>query len=166
MPAFLAISRYRTQIDRYLAVFPAEQLHVITTEDLRARRDEVLRGVFAHLGVDPDTPLGDGAVEEPRSADQRLDTTISDTLRKVPGYRFAADRAGDQLKRRYREVATKSATDTIDTTLSPATEAWIRAELRDEVAGIRPFLRDAWDGWGLASVPPGRPSALGTLNRT
>lgn len=156
MPAFLAISRYRTQIDRYLAVLPAEQLLVVTTEDLRDRRPEVLRRVFGHIGVDPDTPLADAAVEEHRSADKRLDTKVSDTLRRLPGYRLASEKAGDQLKRRYRDVATKAVTDEVDTTLSPATRTWLENQLREEVAGLRPFLPDHFDGWGIDRSPAGR----------
>ena len=149
VPAYLAITRYRTQIDQYLARFPSEQLLVITTEDLRHRRAETLGQVFGHLGVDPGAALDDAPVEEHRSADKRLDTKLSDAVRRVPGYRFAADRAGAGLKRRYREVATTSVTEAVDTTMAPETIAWITDELRDEVTGLRPFLRDDWDGWGI-----------------
>ena len=150
-PAYLAISRYRTQIDQYLAVFPADRLLVITAEDLRHHREATLTSVFTHLGVDPaaahDDTLAEAPVEEHRSVDKRLDTKLSGTVRKLPWYRFVADRAGASFKRRYRTVATTAVTDTVDTTMHADTEAWIHAELADEIAGLRPFLRDDWDGW-------------------
>jgi Sulfotransferase domain len=52
--AYLAESRYATQVERYLAVFPREQLLVISQQDLLERRIETLRGVFRFLEVDED----------------------------------------------------------------------------------------------------------------
>ncbi len=146
-PAYLAVSRYRTQIDQYLAVFPRDRLLVITTEDLRSRRADTLSQVFAHIGVEPSAIGSEPVVDVHRSADKRLDTPLSGVVKRLPGYRLAADRAGATIKRRYRKIATTAVTDVVDTTLKPDTVAWIRAELDDEVAGLRPFLRDDWEGW-------------------
>lgn len=148
-PAYLAVTRYRTQIDRYLALFPADRLLVVTTDDLKKRRTEVLDQVFTHLGVDPALAPPADAVEDHRSADKRLDTKVSEAVRRLPGYRFAADHAGAGLKRRYREVATQSVAEVVDTTMAPDTEAWILDELRPEIEGLRPFLRPDWNAWGL-----------------
>jgi len=149
VPAYLAISRYRTQIDQYLACFAADQLLVVTTEALRAQRTDTLDAVFRHLGVDPAAAGTADAVDVHRSADKRLDTKLGDTVRRLPGFRFAADHAGTGMKRRFREVATTPVTEAVDTTLAPEVDAWLRAELRDEVAGLRPFLGDQFDGWSI-----------------
>jgi hypothetical protein len=53
LPEILDASRYLVQIEQYLAHFPREQLHVLTLEDLRARRQETWRGLQAFLGVSP-----------------------------------------------------------------------------------------------------------------
>jgi hypothetical protein len=49
---YLAQSRYAMQVERYLRVFPREQLLVVHQADLLARRAETLRRIFRFLGVD------------------------------------------------------------------------------------------------------------------
>ena len=46
-------SRYWLQLERYLSRFPAEQILVVDSDELRASRSEVLARIFAFLGVDP-----------------------------------------------------------------------------------------------------------------
>jgi hypothetical protein len=50
---FLDFGNYATQWERYLRVFPREQLHVILYEDFQRDPMGVLRAVFGFLGVDP-----------------------------------------------------------------------------------------------------------------
>jgi hypothetical protein len=45
-------SRYATVLDRYLARFPRERIHIVRQEALLADRQTTLREVFAFLGVD------------------------------------------------------------------------------------------------------------------
>jgi hypothetical protein len=47
-------SRYATQLERWSERFPANQILVFDAQDLRERRAETLRRVFAFLDVDPD----------------------------------------------------------------------------------------------------------------
>ena len=42
------------QLERFLAVFPRDQMLVLENEDLRSRRDETLRTVFDFAGADPE----------------------------------------------------------------------------------------------------------------
>ena len=51
-PDYVDCSRYATQLERYLRVFPREQVHVVVSERLRDARGETLRGVLGFLGVD------------------------------------------------------------------------------------------------------------------
>jgi hypothetical protein len=51
-PAFIELSRYATQLERYLAYFDRSQLLVITQESLRSHRPDTVRQVFHFLGVD------------------------------------------------------------------------------------------------------------------
>ena len=46
-------SRYWLQLERYLTRFPAEQILVVDSDELRASRAEVLARIFAFVGVDP-----------------------------------------------------------------------------------------------------------------
>ena len=50
-PEIVDASLYKVQLDRFLAHFPREHLHLLTLEELRARPSEVLVGVQEFLGV-------------------------------------------------------------------------------------------------------------------
>ncbi len=50
--SYIDRSRYAMQLERFLAVYPREQILVIENEDLRVRRDETLRTVFEFAGAD------------------------------------------------------------------------------------------------------------------
>lgn len=45
-------SRYATQLDRYLALFPLEQILVVDQHALRHQRRRTLESIFAFLGID------------------------------------------------------------------------------------------------------------------
>jgi hypothetical protein len=51
--SYIDRSLYAMQLERFLAVYPREQVLVLEQEDLRARRQETLRGVFEFAGADP-----------------------------------------------------------------------------------------------------------------
>ncbi|MCU1351753.1 MAG: hypothetical protein JWM05_962 [Acidimicrobiales bacterium] len=148
-PAYLAISRYRTQIDQYLAVFPPEQLLVITSESLRTDRITTLEQVFAFIGVDPSVAADLAGQELHRSADKRFDTKVSGAARRLPGYQVAARRLPAPLKRRYTGLTTRSLVDETDTEVSDALRAELVEALRPEVAGLRELLGPDFDGWGI-----------------
>ena len=52
--AYVAWGEYARILDNFLARFPREQLLVLYSEDLRGQREETLRRVCGHLGIDPD----------------------------------------------------------------------------------------------------------------
>jgi hypothetical protein len=51
--SWAGISRYATQLELYLQVFPAERIMVVDHAELRADRVATLREIFAFLSVDP-----------------------------------------------------------------------------------------------------------------
>jgi hypothetical protein len=51
---YVARSRYATQLDEYLAHFPAEAITVVDSEDLRSQRVETMCRIFRFLDVDED----------------------------------------------------------------------------------------------------------------
>lgn len=50
--SYIDRSRYAMQLERFLAVYPREQILVLENEDLRHRRAETLRTVFEFAGAD------------------------------------------------------------------------------------------------------------------
>lgn len=51
---YVAASRYGHQLRRYLEVFDPSRILIVDQDDLRHRRRETLRGIFAFAGVDAD----------------------------------------------------------------------------------------------------------------
>ena len=50
--SYIDRSRHAMQLERFLAVYPREQLLVLDNDDLRSRRDETLRHIFEFAGAD------------------------------------------------------------------------------------------------------------------
>jgi hypothetical protein len=149
-PEYLDVSRYRTQIDRYLEHFDRSQLLVITAEALARDRRATLGRVLAFVGVDPSAaprPRGDAQVN--RSAEKRLDTAVSSTARRMPGYRLARHLVPRRIRRVVGRVTKRPVTTAVDVTVPDDLRRALERELHDEVAGLRPFLGPSFDGWGI-----------------
>lgn len=90
---FVVGSSYATQLSRYRDNFPAEQILVVDSSELRDRRREALREIFAFLGADPDfdspgfeEELNVGSYKRahsPRYARLR-DSALGDAWRRLP----------------------------------------------------------------------------------
>jgi hypothetical protein len=58
-------SYYADAVERYLRIFPREQLLLLLTDELRANPGDVRRRCYAHAGIDPEyTPSADGQTRE------------------------------------------------------------------------------------------------------
>lgn len=143
---YLDASRYATQLERYLDHFPAEQVRVITAEQLRDDRSATVRSVLAFLGVDPDRPGGLALDREyHRTSDKRVRRPLVDAALRVPGTRSLAGLAPRPLRR----LASRGVTAGQPTAIPEGVEARLRAELRDDVARLRAHLGEGFDGWGI-----------------
>lgn len=94
---YLLLSSYAYQAERFLQHFPAEQLLVIVSEELRARRVQTLQRVWRFLGVS--AAHGDPAIDR----ELNLAPTASPTLRPA----FVAElneRLGPDVARLRRYV--------------------------------------------------------------
>jgi hypothetical protein len=145
-PRYLDTSRYAMQLERYLACFSAQQVLVITAEQLRDERAATVRRVLAFLGVDPDRSdrhLLDR--EFHRTSDKRMRRPLVEAALRMPGARALAGLAPRPL----RMLASRTV-DTGPTTAIPeAVEERLRAELRGDVARLRAYLDEGFDGWGI-----------------
>lgn len=62
-PHYIDSGMYSEQIRRFLRFFPVEQLMIRLYDDLVADREQLLRDIFGHIGVDPSfTVSGDDSV--------------------------------------------------------------------------------------------------------
>ena len=149
-PELLDISRYRMQIDQYLEHFDASQLLVITSEALRDDREATLGQVFAFLGVNTTVPPLATETELHRSVDKRFDTRVSTWARRVRGYELLRRITPNRLRRATNRVTKRSIASEVDPTISHELRQELVDRLRDDVAGLRPFLGSSFDGWGIA----------------
>jgi len=135
--------RFATQLARYDAVFPREQIHVILQDDLKRAPAETAAALFAFLGVDPSVSAA------PRAVNTRKEVR-SEGLRRLiaalpPGLKGALPagwRVG--LRRLLRRWNSRHAPRP---PLDPALRARLVAELRPEVEALERRLgRDlfAW----------------------
>ncbi len=148
-PSYLDISRYAMQLEQYLPHIPLERFLFVDSRDLSERRLETLRAVFGFIGVDETwiTPIVDR--EFFRSSDRRMKPTLTERVRRVPALGAVARRA----PRGLRALARRLPAERLDVErgrISDGLRARLEDELRDDVARLRTFLPDGFDGWGLA----------------
>ena len=149
-PEYLNISRYRMQIDQYLEHFDRSQLLVITSEALRADRTHTLDRVFGFLGVDTAPANIDITPDQHVSEEKRVDRSLTRRVRRSRGYELARRVAPAPLKRAARTVTQRPVTLTVDASVPDDLRRELVGALRGDVAGLRPFLGESFDGWGLA----------------
>jgi hypothetical protein len=145
-PRYLNTSRYGMQLEQYLARFPAEQLLIITAEQLRRDRTATVGRVLRFLGVDPDWPdsrLLDA--EFHRTSGKRVRRPLAEAALRVPGTRAVTRLA----PRPVRRLASRRVDAGRNGAIPAALEARLRAELRDDVGRLRAHLGDGFDGWGI-----------------
>ena len=145
------------QIEQYLEHFPREQLLVTTAEALRDDRDSVVRTVYEFLGVDPEIRPDDLDREFYRSADKPARSLLPIGLKKTLKTRFPSTKRFKELEtnvvRRLDKVRGRTEEDKAlnpVTVVGDAERATIVEALRDDVARLRPYLDDGFDGWSIA----------------
>jgi Sulfotransferase domain len=147
-PSYLDVSRYALQIEQYLSYFVAEQLLILTTEDLRTARAATLRRVYTFLGVDP-------GWESPALEHEFNRTSQLHAQRQVAKPLLLGLRLGVWAGVAPRTVHRLSHRPT-DVRLNPNQVAFsepvrqrLQAALRDDVTQLRKYLGPEFDGWGI-----------------
>ena len=148
-PRYLSFSRYATQLEQYLPHFAREQILVIKSEDLKQQRATVLKRVFRFIGVDPDWTGFDELNPLMVTAERRRDLPLGKLRKKGPAWRGIVGAIPQPARRIYRKVATRWKPP-IPPEVSDDVARRIRIELKDEIARLRSFMDDDFDGWGIA----------------
>lgn len=150
-PMYLSVSSYATQIEQYLKFYPAENLHIILSEEMRDNRLVTLKRVFEFLGVDPDVELEninhefnrtDRKSREPRELIRRVKT--------LPGYKTLKGKLPDSLVQLAKRYGTREIIRPEDAQLSDETRAFIVESLQDDLVKLRTYLGTDFNCWGLA----------------
>ena len=144
-PIYLDVSRYATQLERYLDRFPREQLLVVRAEELFVNPSLVLPRVYRFVGVDPSFQPADPARRDNETA-QRFQLPV--VVRRGIGLAVRADvyrHVPQWAKETVRTLTRRRSRTAPDVRISEELAAALRAELADEmrrldvIAGSQPF---------------------------
>jgi sulfotransferase family protein len=154
----LSGSMYALQIERYLAHFSREQLLVITSDELRTRRVETLRRLYAFLGVDPSWAPPSIGRELNRGEDLRHERALTEGFRRTGAYRLGRRLVPPSLRRAiWRAVGSRPADIPLGALeLSDDTRRQVVELLRPDLERLRTYLGDDFDAWGLLDASPDR----------
>lgn len=148
VPELIDLSRYSTQLDQYLPFFDQSQIHLVIAERLRRERAATLAQVFEFLGVDAalaPPPGGDAH----RSDAKRVDTAFASRARARRPYLVVRRAIPRPARRIARRLVTRPVAQVADTRISADLREELVSTLAPEVAGLRRFLGDDFDGWGM-----------------
>jgi Sulfotransferase domain len=132
--AYVARSRYATQLEPYLDAFKADAIEIVTREELRNERGAVMRRLFARLGVDPDFTSPEFEREwetgSARAGPGRF--RLMDRAVRLPGLRVL-DRNFDRLPEGLRWRVERLVHDP---DAGPAPKPDLPEDLRTRIAGM------------------------------
>jgi hypothetical protein len=147
-PVYLETAKYCAQLERFLAYFPREQIHVVASEQLRAveTRTETFARLLAFLDVD---------------ADWTSDTLVREHNVGVPTRRWllqrlATTRAWDPVTALVPERIKRTTRPITHSTASPRAELAkpvlrdLVSRLSEDIGRLRDIVGPDFDGWGIA----------------
>jgi len=151
MPQYVDNSRYGLQIAYYLEHFPREQLLVLTSDQLRNERVATIKRVYQFVGVDPEQVPAEVFSEFHTTRDRPGARPFDQRIQAVPGRSLASRIAPSPLKSLYKRFSTRRVEDLqAAAELPPDTVRRLEDDLRQDVARVRVFLGEGFDGWGIA----------------
>jgi hypothetical protein len=146
-PIYVNSSRYAFQIEQYLRPFSRSQLHVVVSEHLRSDRDRTLARIFEFIGVDPswrDQSLSaEHNISAPRRAAPRGVTRAAMSTRWWKPMATALPASPKRIGRRISHRP-------VETEISPELRLRLAGLVREDVAELRHYMDDSFDGWGIA----------------
>ena len=145
---YVNVSRYALQIGKYLEWFPREQLLLLTSEDLRHRREETMARVCRFVGIDPGVAL-DSTGEYNRGADRRAIRNVEGLRRMVPkALRANAALRPYLLRLAHHRLNTRPITAE-ETAIGDDLRARLADLVRSDVERLREWMDPSFEGWGL-----------------
>jgi hypothetical protein len=146
---YLQTSRYHFQLSQYLEHYSEEDVLVIESEQLRADRMQVLREIFAFLGV-AQTVEGSAFEEEYHTTSGKLKPGVSTFLQETQFGQFLTSVGKALLPDVLLERGLEAfRTDIERPTLSESTRERMRAYLQPDVAQLRRLTGKDFASWSL-----------------
>jgi len=157
-PIYLDYSRYALQIDRYLNVFPQEQLLVVESERLRVDRAATMQRIYGFLGVRTDVLPQSLDNEFYRTEGRRTYPPVVWTIRRavrrsVPSAKRAkefVDSIGRRRSSRRSASAGGGSSASADPpAVPPSLTAFVHERLGEDLERLRELLGPDFTGWEL-----------------
>lgn len=147
---YLGASLYSMQIERYLEFFAPEQLLVVVSEQLKRERVSTLARIFDFLRVDSSSvpPLVDE--EFNRTAGKRVRRRLGGRVEKLAPVRALAPMLPASVKRTAKRVLVTKEIDMSEARITERLRDRLTDLVRDDVARLRSYVDDGFDGWGIA----------------
>jgi hypothetical protein len=145
-PIYLNLSRYATQLERYLDHFPPEQLMVVHAEDLFRDASRVLPRVYGFVGVDSSfQPRGPGRRDNETAQRFQLPVVVRRGIGlavRADVYRHVPQRAKETVRTLTRQRSRTAPDVRIPEQLADELRAALADEMRrlEAIAGARFFL--------------------------
>lgn len=143
-------SLYFAQLKRFLDYYPAAQILVIATEDLRFQRTTTLRKVFDFLGVNPNFYSPIYRLEQHKSSRKRqktalgqkiADTVMGQTLARIPET-WGGEWLNQLLYLPFSRPIAKPA-------VSVELTQWLRVHLQADIDQLRQFTGNRFESWSV-----------------
>jgi hypothetical protein len=151
-PDYLATSQYAHQIEQYLQCFPRERILVVKSEELRTARVGTMKTILEFIGVDGTNIPRDLEREYGHTAEKRRPrrwyVSIQDSVIAQTAARIMPPFAKN-LARNFGTVA-KSQNDPGRPVISEELRGQLEEMVRSDVARVRRYMSERFDGWGLA----------------
>ncbi len=150
---YIHYSMYAMQLERYFEIFDRSRFLLLTSEALHHNRPETMKKVLAFLDLDPEWTAPVFEQEFHKGEDRRTlrNPALHARIQRIPGYR-ALTRATPQRLKVMIAPAIVKRTDPGETAIQISSE--FRSELEDilrpDVARLRNYMDDGFDGWGIA----------------
>jgi hypothetical protein len=151
-PRYLNISRYALQLERYEPFFPRHRFLIVDSRDLRDHRAETMRKVFRFLDVDEEWVPPTLDREFLVSADRPMRPTVFRKLRRAPRLRRLGRYIPPSIKtvkNALRDRLPQEGLDRERARISDDLRLRLQADLREDVARLRAFMGNGFDGWGI-----------------
>lgn len=145
---YVNLSRYALQLERYFDWFPRSQFLLLTTEDLRERRQATMRRLFSFIGVDPDVDI-DVSGEYNRGAEKRAQRSVGPLAKLLPRSVRANPSVRPLLLRLARHRLNTRPIAAADVTIDDDLRRRLADLVRPDVERLKAWMDPPFDGWGL-----------------
>ncbi len=146
---YVLTSSYHYQLSAFLALFPLEQIQILTLEELVRDKVGTIQKVFRFLGVEDSFVGKDWALVHNRSVDKYERNTLGKVMLKVPFKSRWKPLVPEPIAAAYSRLTARKPEQRLQPLLSEERRAEIRALLQDDIARLRELAGRDFSEWSV-----------------